>query len=60
MQRKLSAELWKGPVRAHDDGDVLAMISVHCRKPTVWTERHRRQLAAVAAVTGRVLSSAVI
>lgn len=48
------------PVREPDGGDVLAMISVHCGKPTVWTERHREQLAAVAAVTGRVLSSTVI
>jgi len=48
------------PVCAPDGGDVLAMISVHCGKPTVWTERHRQQLAAVAAVTGRVLSSTVI
>ena len=45
------------PVRAHEGGDVLAMISVHCRQPTVWTEQHRQQLAAVAAATGRVLSA---
>ncbi|HEY7259980.1 MAG TPA: anti-sigma factor antagonist [Trebonia sp.] len=48
------------PVCAPDGGDVLAMISVHCGKPTVWTERRREQLAAVAAVTGRVLSGTVI
>jgi len=48
------------PVCAPDGGDVLAMISVHCGRPTVWTERHRQQLAAVAALTGRVLSKAVI
>jgi anti-anti-sigma factor len=44
------------PVRA-DDGKVIAMISVHYHQPTAWTERQRRQLAAVAAVTGRLLST---
>lgn len=46
------------PVRAHEGGDVLAMLSVHRPQPTVWTQRQRRQLAAVAAVTGRALSTA--
>jgi GAF domain-containing protein len=42
------------PVRA-EDGHVIAMISVHCHQPTAWTEQQRQQLAAVAAVTGRLL-----
>jgi anti-anti-sigma factor len=46
------------PMLARNDGGVLGMVSVHCRKPTVWTERQRQQLAALAAETGRVLSSA--
>lgn len=45
------------PVRAEEDGAVLAMISVHCRRPTSWSERQRQQLAAVAAETGRALAS---
>jgi anti-anti-sigma factor len=43
------------PVRA-DDGTVIAMISVHYHQPTTWTEQQRQQLAAVAAVTGQLLS----
>ncbi|HEX6527709.1 MAG TPA: STAS domain-containing protein [Streptosporangiaceae bacterium] len=45
------------PVRA-DDGHVTAMISVHYRKPTAWIGGERQQLAAVAAATGRLLSTA--
>ena len=44
------------PVRAHD-GHVTAMISVHYHQPTTWTEQQRQQLAAVAAETGRLLST---
>ncbi len=44
------------PVRA-DDGKVIAMISVHYHQPTAWTEQQRQQLAAVATVTGRLLSA---
>lgn len=43
------------PVRT-GGGDVIAMISVHCRQPVTWTVRQRQQLAAVAAATGRLLS----
>lgn len=44
------------PVRA-DDGHVTAMISVHYCQPTAWTGGERQQLAAVAAATGRLLST---
>lgn len=44
------------PVQAHD-GSVIAMISVHRRQPAAWTGQQRRQLAAVAAVTGRLLGA---
>jgi anti-anti-sigma factor len=46
------------PVHAHEGGDLVGMISVHCRQPTAWTEQQRKQLTEVAAVTGRVLSTA--
>lgn len=45
------------PVRAAG-GHVIAMISVHYCQPTAWTGRQRQQLAAVAAETGRLLSTA--
>lgn len=44
------------PIRA-DDGDVIAMISVHYRQPAAWTARQRQQLATVAAATGERLSA---
>ena len=43
------------PVRA-DDGTVIAMISVHYHQPTHWTERQGQQLAAVAAMTGQLIT----
>jgi anti-anti-sigma factor len=45
------------PLRAEEGGAVLGMISVHCRQPTAWTRQRKQRLAAVAAVTGRVLSA---
>lgn len=44
------------PVRGHD-GIVMAMISVHYRRPTTWSEQQRQRLAAVAAVTARRMSA---
>jgi anti-anti-sigma factor len=43
------------PVQAHD-GRVIAMISVHHRRPTDWTKAQRQHLAEIAAATGRLLS----
>ena len=45
------------PVRVDEGGDVVAMISVHCHKPTAWTEQRILRLASVAAAAGRVLST---
>jgi hypothetical protein len=39
-----------------NDGSVLAMISVHRRRPTTWDDRQKQELEAVAASLGRLLS----
>lgn len=39
------------------DGSVIAMISTHHRQPTTWTDDQKRQLEALAASTGWLLSA---
>jgi anti-anti-sigma factor len=39
------------------DGSVLAMISVHRRRPTAWNDLQKQELETVAASLGRLLSA---
>jgi hypothetical protein len=38
------------------DGSVLAMISVHRRRPMAWNDQQKQELETVAASLGRLLS----
>lgn len=53
MRSQPAAPPWRQASRP----GLIAMISVHYHQPTAWTERQRQQLAAAAAVTGRLLST---
>jgi hypothetical protein len=46
------------PVRAGHPGHrgMIAMMSVHYRRPTAWGEQERRRLETIAAATGQLLS----